>query len=117
MSKVVYSTRTRFFLLSVRGWQTLLATSKRCTMILTELMRVTGEDLKLRFRHWRIKRAPAPLFYYYMYRSDFSSSQDLRTQLSRERDAVRQTSLQKDIEVQELRTKIDRTVCLVASYL
>ena len=38
------------------------------------------------------------------------SSQDLRTQLSRERDALRQTTLQKDIEVQDLRTKLDRSV-------
>ncbi|KAL5524681.1 MLP1_8 [Sanghuangporus sanghuang] len=37
-------------------------------------------------------------------------AQDLRTQLSRERDTVRQISLQKDIEVQELRTKVDRSV-------
>ncbi|KAL5512259.1 hypothetical protein ACEPAG_8346 [Sanghuangporus baumii] len=36
--------------------------------------------------------------------------QDLRTQLSRERDTARQISLQKDIEAQELRTKLDHSV-------
>ncbi|KAI5123451.1 hypothetical protein M0805_008822 [Coniferiporia weirii] len=39
-----------------------------------------------------------------------NQAQDLRTQLSNERDNVRQATLQKDIEVQELRTKIDRTL-------
>ncbi len=38
-------------------------------------------------------------------------SQDLRTQLTQEREAVRRISLQKDIEVKELQGKIDKAVC------
>ena len=38
-----------------------------------------------------------------------NQAQDLRLQLSRERDTLRQTPLPKDIELQELRTKVDRS--------
>ncbi|TDL22268.1 hypothetical protein BD410DRAFT_789007 [Rickenella mellea] len=38
-----------------------------------------------------------------------SQADDLRAQLSQERDTVRQVTLQKDIETQELRARLDRT--------
>lgn len=37
--------------------------------------------------------------------------QDLRTQLSQERDTVRHMSLQKDIQLKELQNRLDRAVC------
>ncbi|KAG6850340.1 hypothetical protein H0H93_014613 [Arthromyces matolae] len=39
-----------------------------------------------------------------------SQTQDLRTQLSQERDNVRHLSLQKDIELKELQSRIDKTL-------
>lgn len=36
--------------------------------------------------------------------------QDLRTQLSRERDSLRHTALQKDLESKELQTRLDKAV-------
>lgn len=41
--------------------------------------------------------------------------QDLRTQLSQERDSVRHISLQKDIELKELQARLDKAVCFVNS--
>lgn len=41
-------------------------------------------------------------------------TQDLRTQLSQERDAVRQLSLQKDIEAKELQNRLDKMVSEVS---
>ena len=40
-------------------------------------------------------------------------SQDLRTQLSQERDSVRHLTLQKDLELKELRNRIDKDVSVV----
>jgi nucleoprotein TPR len=45
-------------------------------------------------------------------RLTFFYSQDLRVQLSQERDSVRHISLQKDIELKELQTRLDKSVCL-----
>jgi hypothetical protein len=39
--------------------------------------------------------------------------QDLRTQVSQERDNVRHISLQKDIELKELQVRLDKAVCFV----
>ncbi|CAL1712475.1 unnamed protein product [Somion occarium] len=38
-----------------------------------------------------------------------TQTQDLRTQLSQERDAIRHLALQKDLELKELRTRLDKT--------
>ena len=40
-------------------------------------------------------------------------SQELRAQLSQERDNTRHSQLQKDLELRELRTRIDKTVSSV----
>lgn len=37
-------------------------------------------------------------------------SQDLRSQLTQERDSARHAALQKDLELKELRTRIDKLV-------
>ena len=39
-------------------------------------------------------------------------SQDLRSQLSHERDSVRHISLQKDIEVKDLQTRLEKSVSI-----
>lgn len=39
-------------------------------------------------------------------------SQDLRVQLSQERDTVRHLSLQKEIEHKDLQNRIDKIVCI-----
>ena len=38
-------------------------------------------------------------------------SQDLRTQLSQERESVRRLTLQRDIEIKELQGKAEKAVC------
>lgn len=43
------------------------------------------------------------------------SRQDLRTQLTQERDTIRHISLQKDIELKELQNRLDRSVWLVSA--
>lgn len=45
----------------------------------------------------------------------FLYSQDLRSQLSQERDSVRHISLQKEIEVKDLQTRLEKTVLLSPS--
>ena len=42
---------------------------------------------------------------------DYFGSQDLRTQAMQERDNVRHISLQRDIELKELQSRVDRAVC------
>ena len=42
-------------------------------------------------------------------------SQDLRSQLSQERDSVRHISLQKEIEVKDLQTRLEKTVLMTSS--
>ena len=42
-------------------------------------------------------------------------SQDLRSQLSQERDSVRHISLQKEIEVKDLQTRLEKTVFTTSS--
>jgi len=44
--------------------------------------------------------------------TDCLRSQDLRTQVSQERDNLRRMSFQKDIEVKELQTRLDKSVRL-----
>lgn len=40
-------------------------------------------------------------------------SQDLRSQLNQERDASRHTALQKDLDIKELRTRVDKLVSIL----
>ena len=40
----------------------------------------------------------------------FPNSQDLRSQLSQERDAIRHLALQKEIDVKELQGRVDKAV-------
>ena len=40
-------------------------------------------------------------------------SQDLRGQLGQERDSVRYISLQKEIEVKDLQTRLEKSVCKI----
>jgi len=42
-------------------------------------------------------------------------SQDLRSQLSQERDSVRHVSLQKEIEVKDLQTRLEKSVHMNSS--
>jgi len=42
-------------------------------------------------------------------------SQDLRSQLSQERDSVRHVSLQKEIEVKDLQTRLEKSVRMNSS--
>jgi len=42
-------------------------------------------------------------------------SQDLRSQLSQERDSVRHVSLQKEIEVKDLQTRLEKSVRVSSS--
>lgn len=44
-------------------------------------------------------------------RANVLSSQDLRTQLTQERDSVRHLTLQKDIELKDLRSRMEKSVC------
>lgn len=51
------------------------------------------------------------------YTSNYRSfySQDLRSQLSQERDSVRHISLQKEIEVKDLQTRLEKSVRIGSS--
>jgi len=42
-------------------------------------------------------------------------SQDLRGQLSQERDSARHVSLQKEIEAKDLQTRLEKSVCTSSS--
>ena len=54
------------------------------------------------------------VFVYIMWGSNKSAcSQDMRSQLSQERDTARHSSLQKDLELRELRARIDKLVGFV----
>ena len=44
-------------------------------------------------------------------------SQDLRTQLSKERDTIRHLTLQKDLELKDLRVRIEKAVRHPAYYI
>ena len=44
---------------------------------------------------------------------DVRCSQDLRGQLGQERDSVRHISLQKEIEVKDLQTRLEKSVCKI----
>jgi hypothetical protein len=53
------------------------------------------------------------MFLFNSHSSDGRDSQDLKTQLSEERDAVRRLGLQKEIETKELQTRIDKMVSFI----
>lgn len=77
-------------------------------MIWNAPVRTIGDDLRDRYRCLSHKRKG--VVPHYKQRLTILHSQDLRAQLQQERDSIRHLSLQKDIELKELRNKLDKTV-------
>lgn len=108
--KVVLSRRTKPWAWSVRIFLTLWLMFRKCTMTLSVLEKMIAVDLRVSYKCWKVKRKENPHIFFSEINCFYR--QDLRIQVSQERDNIRHISLQKDIELKELQTRLDKNVMI-----
>ena len=97
-------TKTNLWQLKVRDFRTLSLRSKRCTMLFEK------RRLETQAHTHRLSRHKCMHAFQLGCTTLNGTSQDLRSQLSREQDATRQSTLQKVLEVRDMRLRYDRLV-------